>query len=67
MTTLSNVDEAGVGGEEGLEGTVEVAKDTVLRIGVLTPVVLSSFARGGGSTLRVSNLSSFTHSSNRLL
>ena len=42
MTTLSNVDEAGVGGEEGLEGTVEVAKDTVLRIGVLIPVVLSS-------------------------
>lgn len=48
-----NVEDAGVGGEEGLEGTVDVANDTVLRMGVLIPVVLSSFVRGGGSTLKV--------------
>ena len=32
----------GVGGEEGLEGTVDVAKEFILLIGVFKPVVLSS-------------------------
>ena len=67
MTMFSpKVAEVGVG-DDGLDGTVDVASETVLRIGVLTPVVLSSLVSGGGSTFRVSNLSSLTHSSSRLL